>query len=86
MDRQNIQQEVRELFRDNYNLYPESYPLTADGLMSEEGTLCAQEVARGYWAERNESEIERDEQAGVTEIDYVEWVMAALSGLIPAAK
>lgn len=85
MDRQNIQQIIRELFRDNFSIYPENYPLTEDGLMSEEGTICAQEVAKGYWAERNEVEIERDEEAGVTEIDYVEWVMAALSGLIPAA-
>lgn len=86
MDRQNIHQIIRELFIQNYNAYPESYPLTEDGLMSEEGTICAQEVARGYWDVREEAEIERDEIAGVTEIDYVEWVMAALSGLIPAAK
>lgn len=52
--------------------------------MSEEGTICAQEVAKGYWAERNEDEIDRDVKAGVTEIDYVEWVMAELSEPIPA--
>lgn len=84
MNRQNISQIVRELFRDNYNLYPESYPLTEGGLMSEEGKICAQEVARGYWDVREEAEIERDEKAGVTENDYIEWVMSALSGLIPS--
>lgn len=86
MQKQNIEQIIRELFRANFNLYPEHYQLTEAGLMSEDGTTQAQEVAKGYWAERNEDEIERDEKAGVTEIDYVEWVMAELSELIPAAK
>jgi hypothetical protein len=87
MNRQNIQQIIRELFRQYYNANEgESFPLTETGLMSEEGTINAQEVAKGYWAERNEDEIERDEKAGVTENDYVEWVMAELSELIPTAK
>lgn len=83
MNKQNIEQLIRDLFRQNFNAYPESYPLTDDGLMSEEGTTEAQEVAKGYWAVRTEDEIERDEKVGVTEIDYVEWVMAELSELIP---
>jgi hypothetical protein len=75
------------LFRQYYKVNEgESFPLTETGLMSEEGTINAQEVAKGYWAERNEDEIERDEKAGVTENDYVEWVMAELSELIPTAK
>lgn len=87
MNRQNISQIIRELFRQYYNANEgQSFPLTEDGLMTEEGTAQAQDVAKGYWAERNEEEIERDEKAGVTEIDYVEWVMAELSELIPAAK
>src|SRR5687768_11837491 len=84
MNRQNIQQIIRELFRQYYKVNEgESFPLTDTGLMSEEGTMNAQEVAKGYWAERNEDEIERDDKAGVTEIDYVEWVMKELSELIP---
>lgn len=86
MQKQNISQIIRELFRANFNLYPEHYQLTDAGLMSEDGTTQAQEVAKGYWAVRTEDEIERDEKAGVTEIDYVEWVMAELSDLIPTAK
>lgn len=86
MNKQNIQQIIRELFRANFNLYPAHYTLTETGLMSEEGTTQAHEVAKGYWAERNEDEVERDEKAGITEIDYVEWVMAELSDLIPAAE
>lgn len=105
MKKQDIENIIRDLFRQNFNAYPDNYPTErvypnfvgsresgkfgSDGsylIMSEQGTTQAQEVAKGYWAERNEDEIERDEKAGVTEIDYVEWVMAELSDLIPAAK
>lgn len=87
MNKQNIHQIIRELFKDYYSANQgQIFPLTENRLMSEEGTIHAQEVAKGYWAERNEDEIERDEKAGVTEIDYVEWVMAELSDLIPAAQ
>lgn len=98
MNRQNIETIIRDLFRQNFNLYPESYPLTTEYvnsmipnkkgelLVTDEAAINAQEAAVGYWNNRNEDEIERDEKAGVTEIDYVEWVMAELSDLIPAAK
>lgn len=86
MNKQNIEQIIRELFRQNFNAYPGHYSLTEGGMMSEEGTINAQEIAKTYWDVRNEDEIERDEKAGVTEIDYVEWVMAELSDHIPAAK
>ena len=87
MNRQNIQQIIRELFRQYYTSNEgASFPLAETGLMSVEGTTNAQEVAKGYWAERTEDEIERDEKAGVTEIDYVEWIMAELSEIIPAAE
>lgn len=98
MKKEHIEQIIRELFRQNYNAYPERYPLTKEHLSNsfknkkkepivmDETVVNAQEVAKGYWAERNEDEIERDEKAGVTQIDYVEWVMAELSELIPAAS
>lgn len=85
MKKEDIETIIRDLFKQNFNAYPDHYLLTPSGLMSSEGTTQAQEVAKGYWNERNEDEIERDEKAGVTEIDYVEWVMAELSELIPAA-
>jgi hypothetical protein len=87
MNKQNIQQIIRELFRQYYNANEgQSFHLTEGALMSDEGTAHAQDVAKGYWAERNEDEIERDEKAGVTEIDYVEWVIAELSELTPATE
>jgi len=83
MKKQNIEQIIRELFRQYYIANDgQSFPLTESGLMTEEGTIHTQEVAKGYWNERNEDEIERDEKAGVTEIDYVEWVMSELSDLM----
>jgi hypothetical protein len=98
MTKKNIEQIIREMFRQNFSLYPESYPLTTgpvnnqikneggDLLVTDEAVINAQDVAKGYWSVRNEDEIERDERVGVTEIDYVDWVMAELSELIPAAK
>lgn len=86
MKKADIEQIVRELFRENFNLYPDSYPLTETGLMTEEGTINAQEVALGYFRERSESEIFRDEELDVTKIDYVNWVMAELEALVPEAK
>lgn len=95
--RQHISQIIRELFRQNFKAYPERYPLTRDHInnsiknkkkepiVMDATVMNAQEVAKGYWSERNEDEIERDEKAGVTQIDYVEWVMAELADLIPAA-
>lgn len=102
MNKQNIEQVIRQLFRQYYNANAgERFPLEevwpnpvgsvesgkfgSDGSyfkMTEEGTIHAQDVAKGYWSERTPDEIERDEKAGVTEIDYVEWVMTELSSLI----
>lgn len=81
MNKDNIQTIIRELFRELYNACSAPYRIEG-GLMTEEGSIAAQEVAIQYWNERNENEIERDERAGVTKIDYVEWVMAELSELV----
>lgn len=87
MNKQDIQKIIREVFREYYNANEgQSFPIEESGKMSKEGTIHAQDVAKQYWADRNEDEVERDEKSGVTEIDYVEWVMAELSDLIPTAK
>lgn len=80
MKTSNVEQIIKELFKANYNLYPESYPLNEDGdAFENEASETAADVAKGYYANRNESEIERDENLGITEIDYVEWCMQELS-------
>lgn len=70
-----VKQIIQELARHNFNLYPESYALV-DGLSTDESTTTAQEVANGYWNNRNELEIKRDEQLGIIKTDYQDWVMS----------
>jgi uncharacterized protein YijF (DUF1287 family) len=81
MKKQNIEQIIRELFKDNYRSYPEQYFDSP-----EQSISTARYVAKGYWANRTDEEIERDEKAQVTESDYVEWVLVELSNLIPEAR
>ena len=81
MKNENVKQIIQELARQNFNLYPESYPLE-NGLSTDEATTTAQEVAIGYWDNRNETEIERDEELSITKIDYVNWVMAEYESFI----
>lgn len=78
MQKQNIETIVKEYATENFNLYPESYPLV-DGLLSEEGALNYQDLAVNYWDHRNESEVERDNALDITKIDYVDWVGEAIS-------
>lgn len=73
MKRQNIEQIIRELFRENYRLYPESYTGGAEAMS------VAKEVAKGYYDNRAEFEVERDEQAGVTAQDYDNWILDELA-------
>lgn len=82
MKKENIKQIVQELFRENYYAYTEHYPVASDGQLKLEGAMAAQDVAKGYWKERTELDIARDEQAGVTEQDYVTWVHMELESLI----
>lgn len=76
MQKQNIEQIIRELFKQNYRLYPESYPDTVVAAVD-----AAKEVANGYWDNRTEEEEQRDQQAGVTLQDYENWVTAELTAL-----
>lgn len=75
MNKQNVKQTIQELAGQNFNLYPEMYK-PVNGLATEESILTAQQVAISYWEHREEDEIERDEDLGITKIDYVDWVMA----------
>lgn len=78
MNQQNAKQIIQELARANFNMYPHSYPLV-DGLATEEATINAQELAIGYHDNRTEIDAERDEELGITKIDYVDWVMEEFS-------
>lgn len=91
MNYQNIKQIVQELFRSNLNLYNKDYPLDetfpdfvnqgAKGsyfVASEEAIDTARNVAEGYWENRTEEEIERDERNDVTLSDYIDWCRSEL--------
>jgi len=76
MQRQNIRQIVVELFRENYRLYPEDYKEPGAAI------IMAKEVAKGYWDNRVEFEIERDKKAQVTAEDYENWIVDELSEIV----
>lgn len=71
-----IEQIIKELATQNFNSYPESYPVE-NGFATDEASSAAQDLARSYFENRTENDVERDETNGVTETDYVEWVMVA---------
>lgn len=73
MKKQNIETIIRELFRQGYNAYRESYP---DQIM--EAIKTARVTAAGYWGTRTPEEEQRDKEAGVTLRDYEYWVVAEL--------
>jgi hypothetical protein len=74
MNRQNIETIIRDLFRDNFRANPESYQVG-------EAVNTALLAAEGFWDNRDEIEIARDKQAGVTLYDYENWVKAELTEL-----
>ena len=69
MNRQNIQQIIRDLFKDNFNAYPDDYSISNN----QQARLNARITAREYWENRTAEEIERDKNAGVTRHDYQNW-------------
>ncbi len=80
-----IEQILKELATQNFNACPEDYQLT-DGLASEEVTNSVTDLAKYYYKNRNEEEIERDEKAGVWMIQYVEIVHSAFAEWIDNQK
>jgi hypothetical protein len=73
MNRQNISQIIRSLFRDNYRLYPETYPNNIGPAID-----AAKETAKGYWDNRTPEEEQRDAEAHVTLQDYEKWCVDEL--------
>lgn len=73
MNRQNIEQIIRDLFKQNYELYPENYSNYVPDAVE-----TAKQTARGYWDMRTEEEEKRDQTAGVTLQDYETWVVYQL--------
>ena len=68
---ENIETIIRDLFRDNYRAYPESYK-------GAEKYRNAKVCAIGFWQNRTEDEINRDKEAEVVQDDYTNWVLNEL--------
>lgn len=82
MQKSNVQQIIRELFIENFNLYSESYPskFDADGnIDNETASENAEEWATQMWNERSVLDIERDDAAGVDIRDYNDFAQQVLS-------
>lgn len=73
MKKQNVEQIIKELFADNYKMYPESYPESDNGLVNEEADDNCEQWAHDMWNNRNEPEIERDEELTISLADYKDW-------------
>lgn len=78
MNKSNVEQIVQEVATENFNLYPEDYPIE-NGVISSEVAEFVQDLAINYYENRTELDAKRDEVAEVTKIDYVDFVMAAFS-------
>lgn len=96
MNKRNVETIIKDLFSQNYTSYEENYPLEevfpdfintgskySYFIATEEATTNVQNTAINYFENRSKEEIERDEQLGITQIDYVEWCMEKFATLIP---
>jgi hypothetical protein len=73
MNKQNVEQIIKELFSENYRMYPESYPESENGLVNEEADDNCEQWAHDMWNNRLDTEIERDEDLGISLADYKDW-------------
>lgn len=78
MNIDNVKQIIQELARENYRLYSDGFSFYSEGgPLSNAEISLAGSVAEGYWHNRQESEIERDEELEITVMDYRFWVIQA---------
>ena len=77
MQKQNVEQIIKDLATANFNLYPENYEVKYKKFCTGEGNVVAQGIAEGYWYNRTEEEVIRDRNLSIIKADYEEWVMRA---------
>jgi len=68
------QEIVKQTAKENFESYKEDW---IKGKYDEPGVNALDELAEGFFQERNDIEIERDEKQDVTESDYKNWVNEA---------
>lgn len=74
-----IIQQIGELFTQNLNSYPDSYPLTSENLATNEASESVADWAKNLFENRTELDRERDEQYNITITDYVEAAFSAFA-------
>ena len=67
-----ISQIIKELATENFNLYREDYLVSLEDAKEDVISL-----AEGYFENRNETEVARDEQANIELPEYIDWCAAA---------
>jgi len=77
----NIENIIWDIASENAAMYPENFEIS-NGEFTEEATTNMLVAAKGYFDNRTDSEIERDEDADVTLEDYAEWTKKAISHTI----
>ena len=82
MEIRDVNQIVTSLAREAIKAMPEVYPVNESNKVTTFAKDNIALLAAGYWSERNEHEIERDEKLCITENDYFEWCMNALEVVI----
>jgi hypothetical protein len=71
-----IEKLIRGYIRKNVDEQPSAFPDSLIDLLT-----TAKALAVAYWDHRTAKEIERDEQAGITELEYQQWVIDELISL-----
>ena len=78
MNKSNIQTIIWDLATENFDLYPESYPIE-NGVATGEALENLQSLAVGYFECRTELEVHRDAVYNLSESDYIEFVRGAFA-------
>lgn len=84
MQKSNVETIIKELAKENARLYPESYPIE-NGEFTNEACTNFCELAKQYFDNRTEEEIERDETCSTFPIDledYAKWCGEAINSVL----
>lgn len=77
-----IKERIKDLWKENYHHYIDDYQINGDGIYTTEAIEVAQDVAISYFENRTEYEINRDTELDVSQVDYVDFVMEAMSEVL----
>ncbi len=79
MEKKDVQKIIIDLAYNAYTSCPESYPVNEDNQPVEFTQYAICELATGYWDERNELEIQRDQDLEISIEDYLVFCESAFT-------